>query len=392
MTKSHWSRRSFLGAAAAVTGATLIPKAARGEASGMHYRALGNTGLKVSEIGFGGYPITDANVVRYAIDRGITYFDTAWMYRDGISEQLIGEAVQGRRDKVVITTKWHPMKDTRKADILAQLDTSLRRLKTDYVDCLLVHEVGFNTDKQGMARLHNPELYEAYEAAHKAGKYRFAGVSGHDGDLMSTMKWVIDSGRFQVILNRYNFLDFPEQQATFHRARERGLGCVAMKSLAGAKGVDLTHFRNGSDTYARAALKWVLSNPDVSTVIISITSKKQVDEYVQASGSAMTEHEHTALAAYRQAHGDEVCRFCNLCEPSCPEQKPIAYTLRHLMYAQDYGEARGVTGYRRLPASLQADSCLRCDAPCKSACPHGVAVGREMRRAARVLADRPPQC
>jgi predicted aldo/keto reductase-like oxidoreductase len=277
------------------------------------------------------------------------------------------------------------MKGSRKAEILRQLDESLRRLRTDHVDVLMVHEVGVNTDGEGLPRLLNPELYEAYEAAHQAGKYRFAGVSGHDGDLMQTMDWVIHSGKFQVILNRYNHLDFPEQRDTFRRARLKGMGCVAMKSLAGAKGQDLSQFRNGSDTYARAALKWVLSNPDVSTVIISITTRRHVDEYVRASGTGMNESDHHALLAYAREHGDEVCRFCNRCEPACPEHKPIAFTLRHLMYSQDYHEPRGKLGYEKLAAPLRADSCLECAAPCQQACPHGVAVGREMRLASNVL-------
>src|SRR5262245_21744362 len=194
-------------AGAAAIGSGLAPAACAAPApASMRHRPLGRTGLRVSEIGFGGYPVDEPEIVRYAFDRGITYFDTSHCYRGGRSEEVIGAGLRGIRQKVVLTTKWCPQhvgKAPRKANFLAILDASLKRLQTDYVDVLLNHEVGERSDGYGVERLKNPEMHEAFEIAKKAGKARFLGFSGHDPDLMSIMDWGIASGRFQVMLGRY---------------------------------------------------------------------------------------------------------------------------------------------------------------------------------------------
>src|SRR5262245_36565135 len=220
------SRRAFLKRTAVAGGvlvsAALVPTTPTGAAeppnasgSTMRQRTLGRTGLRVSEIGFGGFPVSDPDILRYAIDRGIEYIDTAHCYRGGRSEEVIGAALAGRRDKVVLTTKWCPHHIGRKPNkqvFLDMLDGSLKRLRTDHVDIVLNHEVGANSDGVGVDRLKNPEMFEAFEAARKAGKARFLGASGHDPDLMGVMHHAVDSGRFDVLLCRYSFLDYPEQE------------------------------------------------------------------------------------------------------------------------------------------------------------------------------------
>ena len=198
--KDKFSRRDFIKAgtagviAASIEGINPQDVQAAKWKSGteMRYRTLGSrTGLKVSEIGFGGYAVDDPEIIHYALDRGINYIDTAWDYRGGKSEETIGKALKGKRDKVVLTTKWHPWSDTSKRQMMDMIDTSLRRLQTDYVDCLLVHQVGKASGGESIERLVNPDLYEAYEQAKRQGKVRFTGVSAHDGDLIEVMDWVI---------------------------------------------------------------------------------------------------------------------------------------------------------------------------------------------------------
>jgi len=393
------SRRDLLAGAAASAGATLAgcgaperapaalrpgaeeapappaaaPVAAAPPATGMRYRPLGLTGLAVSEIGFGGVPIDDPDVLLYAAERGINYVDTSPCYRGGASEHAIGAALATHRDRFVVATKWcphHAGKKAVKQSFLDSLDGSLRRLRTDHVDIVLNHEVGRSSDGQGFARLENPEMRAAFETAKQAGKVRFLGASGHDGDLLDVMTRAVDSGFIDVLLCRYSFLDYPEQQRLIDRAHAAGVGFIAMKTLAGAKGADLERFKGRHVTFKQAALKWVLANPKLSNLVISISSRKQVDEYVAASGSAMTLAERLALAEYAAVFGDEVCRYCNRCELACPDAVRVADVLRFSMYFHEYGEVeRARAGYAALGLGARASCCDGCAAPSRKAAP-----------------------
>ena len=397
------SRRELLAAAAAAvaagscgaSGDDLAAAAAEASAAepdapaGMRYRTLGRTGLRVSEIGFGGVPIDDPEVLLHAAERGVNYVDTSPCYRGGRSERTIGEALAKRRDRFVVTTKWCPHhfgKEPRKQVFLDSLDGSLERLRTDHVDVVLNHEVGKRSDGLGFARLENPEMLEAFETAKKAGKVRFLGASGHDGDLMDVMTRAVDSGHFDVLLCRYSFLDYPDQQKLIDRAHAAGVGFVCMKTLAGAKGADLERFRGRNATFKQAALKWVLANERVSNLVISISSRRQVDEYAAASGSAMTLAERAALAEYAAEFSDQICRFCNRCEPACPHDVRIADALRFSMYFHEYGEReRALESYAALEPAARAGSCAACPGYCVPACSYGLPVRDLLLRAHAAL-------
>jgi hypothetical protein len=357
---------------------------------GMRYRPLGATGLEVSEVGFGGVPIDDPDVLLHAAERGINYVDTSPCYRGGRSEEAIGRALERHRDRFVVTTKWcpHHFGRPRKKEVFLEiLDGSLRRLRTDHVDIVLNHEVGKRSDGLGYERLEDPEMLEAFATAKRAGKVRFLGASGHDGDLMEVMTRAVDSGNFDVLLCRYSFLDYPDQQKLIDRAHAAGVGFVAMKTLAGAKGAELRRFRSRHTTFKQAALKWVLSNPKVSNLVISIASRDQVDEYAAASGTGLTLAERAALAEYAAVFSDQVCRFCNRCEPACPGDVRVADVLRFSMYFHEYGDReRARELYAALPAAARPDACATCPAPCVNACDYGLPVRELLLRARDALA------
>jgi hypothetical protein len=399
------SRRDLLfgaGAAAALAGcgaehSPLVPAVGpaalaeppAGAPPGMRYRKLGRTGLAVSEIGFGGVPISDPGLLLYAAERGINYVDTSPCYRRGHSERAIGGALAQARDRFVVTTKWCPHhfgRPAKKEVFLELLDGSLQRLRTDHVDVVLNHEVGKRSDGLGWARLENEEMFEAFETAKRAGKVRFLGASGHDGDLQEIMHRAVGSGRFDVLLCRYSFLDYPDQQELVDRAHAAGVGYVAMKTLAGAKGADLDAFRDRRTSFKQAALKWVLSNPRISNLVISIGSRQQVDEYAAASGSALTGADLDLLDEYARRFSREICRFCNGCEPACPGEVRVADVLRQSMYFHDYGhEAIARESYAALPARFRADACAACPGPCTAACAYGLPVRSLLLRAHAAL-------
>lgn len=114
---------------------------------------------------------------------------------------------------------------------------------------------------------------------------------------MEVMNYAIRVPDISVILCRFNFRVYPVEPDLFKKARENGIGVIAMKTLAGAREADLSRFKERGATFKQAALKWVLSNPDISNLIISISSREQVDEYAAASGHSMKEPEQGVLSA-----------------------------------------------------------------------------------------------
>jgi uncharacterized protein len=353
------------------------------------YAELGRTGMKISDISFGADRLSpdQEDLVLHALDLGINYFDTADMYRGGDSERTLGKALRGRRDKVFVTSKVSAGVDARRREIMQTLEGSLRRLQTDHVD------VYFNHAVNEMARLKNPEWYEFVEAAKKQGKLRFAGMSGHAGHLTDCLDYAIDTGKFDVILCAYNFgqdprfyqrffggFDFvarqPDLPRIIDKANAHGVGVVVMKTLMGARLNDMRPYERDGATFSQAAFRWVLANRKVDALIVSMTSRDLIDEYLGASGSRIVRDEDLPLLArYARANGASYCRpACNACEDSCPATVAIADVMRSRMYAIDYGDLRMAReAYATIAAN--AEACLSCTAkPCANACPHGLAI------------------
>ena len=193
-----------LGAAAAVAPASLEALAAPSTEAAViprirRYVTLGRTGLEVSEIGFGSASSHDPDLVRHALDRGVTFFDTAESYRFGWSEEAIGEGLRGVRDRVVLSSKTKAgARDTRD-DMMRALDGSLRRLRTDYLDIYFNHAVN------DVARLQNSEWQAFTERAKAQGKVRFCGMSGHGSRLAESLDYAIEHDLVDVILVAYSF-------------------------------------------------------------------------------------------------------------------------------------------------------------------------------------------
>jgi predicted aldo/keto reductase-like oxidoreductase len=367
---------SFAGKAAAVA----TPGVSR-------YAPLGRTGMRISDISFGSGRLQSGqeDLVVKALDLGINYFDTANDYTDGEAETTIGRALAGKRNKVFIASKATAGASDSKESIMAELEGSLRRLQTDHVD------VYFNHAVNDVARLKNPEWYEFAAQAKKQGKIRFAGVSGHAGRLSDCLDYAIDSGHFDVILAAYNFgqdpafyqrflrrFDMvsvqPEMPRLIRKAKAKGMGFIAMKTLMGARLNDMRPYESGGATFAQAAFRWVLSNRDVDGLIVTMKDGPVIDEYLGASGShASAKADIPLLHRYMRINGSSQCRQgCGICESSCPAGVPIGEVLRTRMYAKDYGDLRmAQSEYARLGAA--ASLCIGCSHhACAGACPHGV--------------------
>ena len=394
-------RRGFLslGAGATLTAAGLVKSSKAYSAPRIvRYIRLGRTGFKISDISFGSASSADPDLVRHARHLGINYFDTAESYRWGAAEDAIGEALQSTRHEVYIASKAKSGASDTRTDMMKALEDSLKRLRTDYVDIYFNHAVN------DVARMQNQEWWEFTELAKRQGKIRFRGMSGHGERLKECLEYAIEEDLVDVILIAHSFAQDPsftdKVRHTFHwaaiqpdltpvlkQARKKDVGVIAMKTLMGARMNDMRPYERNGGTFSQAAFRWVLSNPQVDALIVSMTSKESMDEFVMASGATRTtEYDRNLLARYADLRAGNYCApGCNRCEESCPKTVPIADVMRSRMYAVDYGDPLlAKQEYASLGAGV--DACVRCQSlQCMGACPAGVPIAQFARYAAHTL-------
>ena len=393
--RSGTTRRDFLrmmGATAGVAvGATLpgFPPDASGATSpstgGPEKRSLGKTGFQVGTVGFGAMITRDPEVIRFAVERGVDYVDTADCYMGGENERIVGRALAGIRDKVVLATKAHiaPVDQ-----MIRSAENSLRSLKVDVIDVLQLH--GISTEGEvtdGRAR-------EALRKLIDQGKVRAAGVTTHSGQ-ETVLRAVATHGFYKTVLVAYNFRSDTGVAATVKGAlglsqglsntiravAESGVGVIAMKTQAGGYASP-----PGGFSPHQAALAWVLANPGVVTTIPSMTSYAQVEENLGASGKRFALADRVALGRYALEIGDRHCGLCGACGGVCPSGVEVPNVLRALTYLEGYREeGLARSAYGSLPPGRNAAACGECEA-CLVACRLRLPVGRLARRAHARLA------
>ena len=262
-------------------------------------RPLGKTGAQVSILALGGSHLGDirdagaaTRLVHEAIDAGVSFFDNAWEYHDGRSERLLGDALVGRRDRVVLMTKvcTHG-RDKRVA--LRQLDESLRRLRTDHLDLWQIHECIYDDDPD----LHFAEggVIEALDEAKRSGKTRFVGFTGHK-DPAIHLRMLAQGYPFDTVQLPLNCFDASFRSFERHVLPElgkRGIAPIAMKSLGGNG-----HAVRAGVVTAAEALRYAMSLP-VATVVSGVDSPEVLRQNLEiARGFApMTGAEMDALRA-----------------------------------------------------------------------------------------------
>ena len=353
------------------------------------HRRFGRTNWNISDIvlGTGRIKRQDGEkIARLAIDRGVNYFDTAPDYAGAGSEETMGRAIKGVRDKLFIATKFctpvgHLPAGTPVAEYKSVIESSLKRLGTDYVDLVHIHACN------DVARLMDENVHEAFDRLKQEGKVRYLGFSSHTPNLEEVANASIDSGRFDVMMLAYHHGIWENQMEIIARARrEQDMGIIAMKTLKGAKHRGLEEMRPEADSYSQAALKWVLANGDVSAAVISFFEMQHVDEFLYASGKQLTDSDIALLEKYdRLTQGTYCAPNCGACLDSCSGQLAVNDILRHRMYYEDYGwKSEGIRQYAQLERN--ASACLSCDAPCAGSCPLGIAIKDRMIGAHELLA------
>ena len=338
----------------------------------MQYRPLGRTGLVVSAIGLGCAPMMSLSLdageqlVRRAVDRGITYIDTARGY--GETEVMVGRALAGQRDRVYLSTKT----GARKRDqAWRSIEESLQRLQTGYVDNCHLHALEQGEDME--MRLGPGGALEALIEAREQGLVRHIGCTSHTS---RTLIEALQRFDFETILVPFNMVEREPLAELIPLCRARGVGVTIMKPVATGL------------LPARLALKWLLNQP-VDTVVPGVTTLEELDLDVQVGSSDLT------MSAEEQAEADEWaaqlahvrCRLCRECQPSCARGinigdelgSDVEYDHYRTMGAEEFAAAPwGVDWMARDLEHKEAliariEGCDRCG-QCEARCPYGLPV------------------
>lgn len=346
------------------------------------YNDLGKTGLKVPDVSFGAISLFEPNVLRYAYDCGVTYFDTAESYLRMRGESYVGQGLKGVRDKVIITTKHGQnfRQPNDKAALIKRVEESLKRLQTDYIDVAMIHSL----DDLSLA-LNNQEIMAAYDQLKKDGKIRFAGFSTHNAK--QTLKQALESDFPQVILFQYNHMEGRQIEPLIKAVGEKGIGTVAMKIFAGGMQGNLKAMVNQKTSYPQAAIRWVMSNPDVDTCIPTLSSYSHVEEYIAASGQPLDRASLQLIAAYRREVDNVYCRVsCRECLSACPNNVAVNDVLRFAMYYEHYRmESDAIGYYAEMEPERKPTGCAGCAGYCNRACPYGLPVKSRLIHSHEIL-------
>ncbi|MGB8953615.1 MAG: aldo/keto reductase [Candidatus Aminicenantales bacterium] len=392
---SRLNRRNFIAAFTSGVVGLGLPKSIKAETTKLaslqnqtstprirKFNLLGTTGLKISDVSCGAISLFEPNVLRYAYECGVNYFDTAEGYLRMKGEVYVSQGLKEVRDKVIITTK-HPYDFDQKIDkasILRRVEASLKRLQTDTVDIAMVHNI---SDLSPL--LQSEEMLSAYAQLKQEGKIRFTGFSTHNPKL--TLRQALETDFAQVILFIYSHMEGREIEPLIKAVRQKGIGTVAMKIFAGGMQDNLKAFISPEVSYSQAAIRWVMTNPDVDCCIPTMSSYSHVEEYVAASGQSLKRADLNAIASYRKQAGPLYCRVsCQKCLPACPHQVAINEVLRYAMYFENYKmEKDAVSHYADLDNSRKPLICSSCSGYCESSCPYGLKIKQRLIHSHEIL-------
>ncbi len=375
----------------------------------MQFRKFGKLNFEVSALGFGcmrfsskineaGIKVIDFDqsikMLKYAIDKGLNYIDTAYIYHEGKSESILGEVIKdGYRSKVRIATKL-PIWDVEKIDDFDRyLDIQLKRLQTDYIDCYLFHALNKELWENKVLRMN---LLKRAELAKRAGKIKFLGFSFHDEyDVFTSI--IDEYNKWDFCQIQYNYIDINNQAGVrgLKYAAKKGLGVVIMEPLLGGilsnppkavqavfKTVDVN--RTPTDW----ALQWLWNQPEISVVLSGMGNMQQIIENIDSADNSgigkMTSQEINIIERARNLHEELTlipCVSCNYCLP-CPQGINIPYIFDLFTKRFNYdrvGENRNKYGdtINRYINEI-ASSCNSCKT-CENRCPQNIKVSSWMR-------------
>jgi len=373
------------------------------------YRRFGKLDWRPSALGFGAMrlPVIDGDpgkideaeairMMRYAIDHGVNYVDTAYPYHRGNGEGVVGKALgDGYRERVKLATKMPTWLVNSQADMDRFLDEQLNRLQTDRIDFYLLHGLR----KERWPKLLELNVFEWAENAVADGRIKHLGFSFHDD--YDVFKEIVDSHEWTLCQIQYNYMDTDYQAGTrgLRYAASRGLAVVVMEPIAGGMLAvppppEIQALWEGAEvkrTPAEWALQWVWNHPEVSVALSGMSTMDQVVENVESAGrsgpGALTDADLELIARVREKYlkyGFVGCTACGYCTP-CPEGVDIPKVFE--LYNEYHRRARDrevIDRYGEVPPENRAGNCVRCG-NCEDLCPQQLPVRDLLAKAARLF-------
>ena len=328
----------------------------------MEYTTLGKTGLRISQLGFGGIPIQKIDAAGTKVlmtrlrDAGVNYIDTARAYT--VSESFLGEALEGIRDDFILATK-SMARD--KASMAKDIDISLGNLKTDHIELYQVH----NPSVADLEKVRAPGgALEALTEARAAGRIGHLGVTCHSTEVLEKaleLSWV------ETVMFPYNIVE-TQGEKLMKKAKEKNIGFIVMKPLGG-----------GAIDDATLALRFILQNDAVSVVIPGMAEEREIEQNLAAcrDKSPLTRAELEKINAIRDQLGGNFCRRCNYCAP-CAK----GISMPNVFLSEGYWVRYGLESYARSKydgLSAHASDCIGCGA-CESRCPYDLPIRQMLKK------------
>ena len=396
--KRNWSRRDFLKAAgAAGVGSILTGFDPLTEASErpkqVPTRSFGKTGINVPVLSFGGSLDTSMSllVLRQAFKWGVTYWDTANTYMGGKSEEGIGrylEKYPEDRKRIFLVTKSHAWTLN---GLSQDLDVSIERMKTDYIDLFFVHSVRSISDM-------DDDTKKWADKKKAQGKIRFFGFSTHS-NMEACMLGASKLGWIDGIMMRYNYrlMHTDDMKRAVEACARAGIGLTAMKTQGGGpvntdSDTELKlagRFLQKGFTDAQAKLKAVWDHPDISCICSEMPNMTILMSNVAAAldKTKLSVRDIELLRQYAQETRSHYCAGCaDICESSVQGNVPVSDVMRCLMYARSYGDLqRAKTLFQKLPVITRRQMTLTDYSLAEQRCPQKMAIGKLMREAVKAF-------
>lgn len=373
----------------------------------MLYRRLGRTDEKVSILGFGTMrlPVIGGDdtrvdeeksieMIRYAIDSGVNYIDTAYPYHGGMSESVLGKALEdGYREKVYIATKLPSWLVASREDMDRYLNEQLERLKTDSIDFYLAHAL--NSDFWDLVKKHG--IFDFLDSVLEDGRIKYTGFSFHDSPEL--FKEIVDSYPWTLCQIQYNFMDenFQAGKDGLMYAASKGLGIVIMEPMRGGYLVsgmppEIQEIWDSADIQ-RSPVEWSLrylwDYPEIAVVLSGMSEIKHVEDNVKfASGGlpdSLTERERELISRVKKIYMSKTrvnCTGCRYCMP-CPSGVNIPENFKYLNNAEMFDNAEGEKAlYSGLEG--QASNCTECG-QCEEKCPQKIPVSQMLKEVVKLF-------
>jgi predicted aldo/keto reductase-like oxidoreductase len=384
--RRQFLKKSIIGlSGAALLPSTIFTGKSKAVPPELPVRTLGKTGIKTPLISMGTSDTSSSGFIRAAYEAGIKMFFSATYYGEGKNEKLVGEGLKGLpRDSYVVGTAVPPDGlDNRTGKFINGFDQkaymikaeeSLKRFGIDYLDFVLFPFAG----KREMVM--NEGVLKAMEQLKKDGKTRFVGIASHS-DTEEALLAAIDSGIYELAMIAYNYksIDIDKLNTAIDKAAKAGIGIVAMKTTAGASEV-----KSGPPINTDAALKWVLQNNNISSIVSGMSSFEELKKNLaMIQNLKMSEQELNDIKLARLDPGRTLyCHQCKKCIPQCPSNLDIPTIMRSYMYA--YGYRNTALAWNTIAGTqVNAGQCNNCTT-CKVKCTAGFDIRNKIQDIARL--------